>query len=100
MVPKISAGRISGVNWILENLAFTACDNVFAASVLASPGIPSNKIWLLPSKPITSFSRSFSWPIMVCFIIPSKSSKRPLSFSISASKFFQSFSLLFGVIFS
>ncbi len=41
MVPVRSAGRRSGVNWILEKPALTQEESVRAARVFASPGTPS-----------------------------------------------------------
>ena len=39
-VPTTSAGRRSGVNWILLKSALIQSDKVFTASVLANPGTP------------------------------------------------------------
>ena len=41
MVPVMSAGSRSGVNWMRENVALSVYDSVLTVSVFASPGTPS-----------------------------------------------------------
>ena len=43
LVPRISDGIRSGVNWMRVNFACTMCASVFAINVLAVPGTPSNR---------------------------------------------------------
>ena len=43
MVPMISAGSKSGVNWMRLNFELIAFDKALMAIVLANPGKPSNK---------------------------------------------------------
>ena len=51
MVPITSAGRRSGVNWMRENEALMISASVRTASVLASPGTPSSRMWPPVSMP-------------------------------------------------
>ena len=62
MVPMTSAGRRSGVNWMRENEAWMISARVRTASVLASPGTPSSRMWPPVSSPTSSRSTMASWP--------------------------------------
>ncbi len=62
IVPMTSAGRRSGVNWMRENDAWMISASVRTASVLASPGTPSSRMWPPVSRPTRSRSTMASCP--------------------------------------
>src|SRR6266508_1104440 len=62
MVPITSAGSRSGVNWMREKLILRHSATVFTASVFASPGTPSSRMWPPVRRPISSRSTMTSWP--------------------------------------
>ena len=62
MVPMTSAGSRSGVNWMRENEAWMISARVRTASVLASPGTPSSRMWPPVSRPTSSRSTMASCP--------------------------------------
>ena len=63
VVPTISAGIRSGVNWIRANFRASASATVRTSSVLPRPGTPSRSTWP-PANSASSNSRiTRSWPI-------------------------------------
>src|SRR5688572_16070902 len=76
-VPTRSAGSRSGVNWMRWKWASSVSEKVFTASVLASPGTPSSRMWPWQRTPTMSLSRSPFWPtITFCISATTLSTKR------------------------
>src|SRR3982750_1335028 len=62
IVPVISAGSRSGVNWMRWNVAWMVCERVLTSSVLASPGTPSIRQCPPVNRPISTRSTISRWP--------------------------------------
>ena len=59
-VPRRSAGRRSGVNWMRVKSIFSSLEIVFIVKVFASPGSPSKRTWPLDKSAIVSCSTTSS----------------------------------------
>ena len=79
-VPTMSEGTRSGVNWMRENVPPTTVAKLRTASVLATPGTPSSRMWPLASRPTISCSTMCSWPTMTrCTWLIASPSRRDAS---------------------
>ena len=58
----MSEGTRSGVNWSRAKSPPTTVAKLRTASVLATPGTPSSRMWPLASRPTISCSTMCSWP--------------------------------------
>ena len=90
IVPTRSAGRRSGVNWILLNFASIIDASDLIASVFASPGTPSRRMWPFASSPIIRLSVRCFCPMITLFISILTMSTKELSFSIFSFKILMS----------
>ena len=63
-VPWMSAGIMSGVNWIRENGTSTAWPIDLTSIVLPSPGTPSSITWPPANSAVSAASSTGSWPTM------------------------------------
>src|SRR6185503_18792230 len=64
MVPTMSDGSRSGVNWMRWNFARIAAASVLTAYVLARPGTPSIRMWPFASRPTSMRWTRYCWPTM------------------------------------
>jgi hypothetical protein len=64
LVPVMSAGMRSGVNWILANSQPSTRASVRTRRVLATPGTPSMSAWFPVKMAISAFSMTSCWPMM------------------------------------
>ncbi len=62
LVPTMSAGIRSGVNWIREKLRSRVCPSERTSIVLPRPGTPSRRMWPPEISAMTVSRRSSFWP--------------------------------------
>src|SRR5277367_2384310 len=81
LVPRMSAGIISGVPWTRRKSSDRKRARVFTVSVLATPGTPSTSAWPPQSRVSRAWSIISTWPEMT---LPS--SARPFSKRLMAAR--------------
>src|SRR5688500_18336256 len=68
LVPTMSAGIRSGVNWTRENEAWMHSESVRTSIVLPRPGTPSRRAWPPPRRHMRTPSMISSWPTIILLI--------------------------------